>query len=274
MLRIPEASCSQKTRAGRMEGFCMLLNRMAHPCQLKSMVRIFGRSISEISLIVNYMLDYIYDEFCMEKLSAMDRQNWVTNNLAEFANAVSNQGSPLPNCVCFIDGTVRPISRPTYLQREVYSGHKRTHGLKYQSVVTPNGLVAEMSGPYPARRHDSWVMAQTQLLERLGNLPGDVYGYGDPAYNLSPNLLCPYKGAELSNTQKDFNAAMSSVRVCVEWVFGKITNLWPYIDNKKSQNLYKQPLAKQYLVCTFLTNLHTMDRWIRDAHIDCLKCII
>ena len=43
-------------------------------------------------------------------------------------------------CFGFIDGTVRPISRPGQHQRIVYNGHKRVHSLKFQSVALPNGL--------------------------------------------------------------------------------------------------------------------------------------
>jgi hypothetical protein len=47
----------------------------------------------------------------------------------------------------FIDGTLRKICRPTYFQKQAYSGHKRSHGIKFQSVVTPDGLFALMFGP-------------------------------------------------------------------------------------------------------------------------------
>jgi hypothetical protein len=32
-------------------------------------------------------------------------------------------------------------------QRTVYNGHKRIHAIKFQSVVTPNGLIANLFGP-------------------------------------------------------------------------------------------------------------------------------
>ena len=46
----------------------------------------------------------------------------------------------------FVDGTVRPISKPGDMQRIVYNGHKRVHALKFQSVALPNGLIANMFG--------------------------------------------------------------------------------------------------------------------------------
>ena len=47
----------------------------------------------------------------------------------------------------FIDGTVRQTCRPTYYQKQNYSGHKRYHGLKFQSVVTPDGMFGHFFGP-------------------------------------------------------------------------------------------------------------------------------
>ena len=43
--------------------------------------------------------------------------------------------------------TVRPICQPYQNQGIVYNGHKRAHGLKYQSVALPNGMIANMYGP-------------------------------------------------------------------------------------------------------------------------------
>ena len=70
-----------------------------------------------------------------------------TTSIELYANAVSRKGAPLDNCFGFVDGTVRPISRPQRNQRIVYNGHKRVHAIKFQSVVTPNGMIANMFGP-------------------------------------------------------------------------------------------------------------------------------
>ena len=84
------------------------------------------------------------------------------------------------------------------------NGHKREHGIKFQSVVVPNGLVANMFGPFEGRRHDAALLADSGLLTKLDALPGlAVNGnafalYGDPAYPLRPQLLCPFRGAVLT----------------------------------------------------------------------------
>jgi len=64
-----------------------------------------------------------------------------------FPDAISNKGAALQNCFGFIDGTIRPICRPSQEQRIMFNGHKRVHSLKFQSVAVPNGLIANLFGP-------------------------------------------------------------------------------------------------------------------------------
>lgn len=44
-------------------------------------------------------------------------------------------GAPLKDCWGFVDGTARPTTRPIRNQRIMFSGHKRTHCLKFQVSV-------------------------------------------------------------------------------------------------------------------------------------------
>ena len=97
------------------------------------------------------------------------------------------KGAALNNCCGFIDGTVRPISRPGKHQSLVYNGHKKVHAIKFQSIVAPNGLIANLFGPVEGKRHDSAMLLQSQVLLQLQNRSLDTQGsvlciYGDPAY--------------------------------------------------------------------------------------------
>ena len=48
--------------------------------------------------------------------------------------------TPLTNCFGFVNGTVLCICRPTVNQTVVYNGHKRVHGIKFQSFALSNDL--------------------------------------------------------------------------------------------------------------------------------------
>ena len=75
--------------------------------------------------------------------------NDILNSVAlqMYADAISAKGAALNSCFGFIDGTVRPISKPGERQRVMYNGHKRVHGIKFQSIALPNGLIRNMYGP-------------------------------------------------------------------------------------------------------------------------------
>ena len=67
--------------------------------------------------------------------------------LEQYAAVMAGKGAALDNCFGFVDGTVRPISKPGEQQRIVYNGHKRVHALRFQSVAVPNGLISNMDSP-------------------------------------------------------------------------------------------------------------------------------
>ena len=103
-------------------------------------------SVSVLSLITNEVMDFIYDNHC-HLVTEWNRDVLSSVALQQYAETISRKGSPLNNCFGFIDGTVRPISRPGNGQRIVYNGHKRVHGLKFQSIALPNGLIGNIFGP-------------------------------------------------------------------------------------------------------------------------------
>ena len=142
----PVFRCSQRSVFQGMEGLCMLLKRLAYPCRYSDMIPRFGRPVPEISMMTNVVLDWIYNEHG-HHLTDFNQPFLSRASLRTYADAIHQKGAALNNCWGFVDGTVRPICRPLQNQRIVYNGHKRVHALKFQSIVTPNGLIANLYGP-------------------------------------------------------------------------------------------------------------------------------
>ena len=161
----------------------------------------------------------------------------------------------------------------------MFSGHKRVHCLKFQvipcmvyihchhnylfmqAVTTPNGLVAHLYGPVEGRRHDAYMLAESglnRLLCPLTTPNGQPYVlYGDSAYGINANILSPFRGQQLTQAEHKFNRLMSGVRVSVEWSFGKIAQLFAFLDFKKNQKILLQPVGKYYIVRALFANCHT-----------------
>ena len=190
-------------------------------------------------------------------------QPWLLPpNLSEFSQSIHDKGASFDNVWGFIDGTLRACCRPSQYQRTVYNGHKRYHGLKYQSVVTPSGMIANLFGPIEGKRHDSAMLMFSGLMQQLQQYSHDVNGnilclYGDAGYPLRQYLQAPFGGANLTRQEEEFNTAMSKVRVSVEWVFGDVVNYFKFNDFKKNLKIGLSQIGKFYRVSAILTNAYT-----------------
>ena len=237
-------------------------------------------------MITNLVVNFLYDTFA-DRLRNLNQPWLPPQHLQMYAHAIHNRGAALDNCWGFIDGTVKPICRPKDNQREVYNGHKRVHALKFQSVVTPNGLIANLFGPVEKRRHDSGMLNMSGILHDLEHHSFSPTGqalclYGDPAYphrvhlqcqfarrpNLTPEeqALCqascmhstnPWKSNMKISEEQAFNQSMSQVRISVEWVFGDIVNYFKFTDFKKDLKIALSAVGKIYMVCALLRNALT-----------------
>ena len=136
-LQLPETfHCNQRTTADKLEGLCTLLRRMSFPYRYSDMIARFGRPVPELTFTM-YMA-----KNCVNGIVILNPRYSDT-----YTDAISNKGAALQNFFGFIDGTVRPICRPSQEQRIMFNGHKRVHSLKFQSVTLPNGLIANLLGP-------------------------------------------------------------------------------------------------------------------------------
>ncbi|CAB3981116.1 Hypothetical predicted protein [Paramuricea clavata] len=225
-----------------------MLRRLTYPNRWCDLVYTFGRTESELSIIFNMVINDIWTQFS-HLLNSLDLF-WL--DPAVFSNATHQKGSPLDQCWGFIDGTARPIARPVRNQNVMYSGHKRVHCIKFQSLIAPNGLIVNLFGPIEGRRHDAFMLGVSGLLpqlERITKPNGEPYViYGDPAYGISTHVIPPFRGAHFTQLQQKFNRKMSEVQVSVEWGFGKILQYFAYLDFRKNLKVLLQPVAKYYIV--------------------------
>jgi hypothetical protein len=67
----------------------------------------------------------------------------------------------------FIVGTMRTICRTEENQRLYYSVYKKTHAIKYQAVMTPDGLMSHFPGPWEGRVGDYRMFMESNLQARL-----------------------------------------------------------------------------------------------------------
>ena len=77
-----------------------------------------------------------------------------------------------------------------------YNGYKRLHVLKYQSVTSPSGMIANLFGPAEGKGQYCAIFAMSGLLQTLQRNSFGPNGivlcnFGDPAYPINRDLLGP-----------------------------------------------------------------------------------
>ena len=110
------------------------------------MIPTFGVSVPELCMIYNTVINCIFNEHG-HLISHWNHTLLSPKNLQRYADSIAAKEAALQNCFGFVNGTVRPICRPKQNQRVVCNRHKRVHSLKFQSVVVPSGMIANLYGP-------------------------------------------------------------------------------------------------------------------------------
>lgn len=122
-----------------------------------------------------------------------------------------------------IDATEQPIERPKTGQKPYYSGKKKRHTLKTEIRISSKGRIVHVSKSHPGSVHDFAVFKQEPPL------PPESRAFVDSGYQgidqIHPNVDFPYKSRKnkpLDEEEKEYNTALSRVRVTVENILGDI----------------------------------------------------
>ena len=183
-----------------------------------------------------------------------------------------------PNGFCisgFLDNTIIATSRVgsgsledeegsarknPLIQQTWYNGWKKVHGIKYQTFDLPNGMNAQVYGPLSCRRHDLFVLNESNLNEKLFQLQRNEFLqfkiYGDSAYIHIHQSHIRAKHHNILNSEREIfeNLSMSACRQSVEWNYGQLKNMWKFIDYEKNLKLLSMPVVPMTVSAMILRN--------------------
>jgi hypothetical protein len=167
---------------------CLLLTlfRYHRPLRLRpEMEEFFGMRKSHMSVGIAAFSRALY----MLAIQYLEDPSIWWPRMPYYSGLIFEKCGLLTNLWGFIDATIRKTCRPFKYQHLLYTKYIRGHGIKFQSIIIPDGYVAYLHGPFVARRHDARILRESGLFERLRALMpadlsnGPVYGlYGDLAY--------------------------------------------------------------------------------------------
>jgi hypothetical protein len=229
-------------------------------------------------LSIYYFLDFMIENWGYLILN--NRDYWV-DHMVDQAEAIRLKLATLPwvnwrqhfppadqpggfNIFAFIDNTMIKMCRPgggpltdgeaaprlpKEIQQAWWTGWKKLHGMKWQSVTMANGMDFEIWGPVSVHHPDAFTLNGSRIEEKLRECQAGrdlkFKLFGDSAY-FDDEYLATGGGR-----------GMSSVRESVEWGYKDLKTIWKVCDWRNVLKLRSQPVAKIMFVCFLLKNIHT-----------------
>ena len=122
-----------------------------------------------------------------------------------------------------IDATEQPTNRPQKNQADYYSGKKKRHTLKTEIRTTLEGKIVAVSKTVPGAQHDFALHQETDQIPQSARVFVDSGYQGMQRIHQATEL--PYKkqkNGALKEDEKEYNAALSRIRVKIEHIIGDI----------------------------------------------------
>jgi hypothetical protein len=235
-LQLPGPTRVKTYKTTGQEILMVSLVRLLYPHRWEDVERIFvGIQRWKLQRMFYWFLDFMIENWSYLILN--NRDFW-TPLMPTMARAIEVKLASLPNpdyrlffpeevpftIFGFIDNTMHAMCRPgggpitggvqaervpKLVQQAWWTGWKKLHGLKMQTVFLPNGMDFEIWGPVSCRHNDNYTLAMSNILEKLADCQeGNALKYamfGDSAYMDNDYLLT------------GGGRGMSSVREPIEW---------------------------------------------------------
>ena len=153
---------------------------------------------------------------------------------------------------CIIDNTLNATCRPGGIDRLVqqawWTGWKKLHGIKWETLDLPLGMNLYVWGPASVRRNDNFTLGESNIEGKLRALQANerlkFKVIGDSAY-VDTDVIVTGGGR-----------GIAAIREPIEWNYKDLKTLWKYLDYRHVLKLRQQPVAKFVFVCMLLRNAH------------------
>ena len=281
-LRAPISLRLPGRNTGRVDtefAFLLYLYKLCTAAKLTLMATVFGEDYSVISRALAAFGSWLYQAHSHR---VTDSLHFWAQYIRTFNEKIVARGlPPAYNRVwAFIDATLVCTARPSDVavtffppqapaaiwdvdaQYEFYCAYAMQHGLKWQAVVGPCGLVMDLTGCAFGGHHDSRLLTDSKILQRLlemhwmdlgiRSMPNYFVLMGDSAYPNGPITI------RVPGGRSEEAARCSSVRVAVEHAFGKIYSKCRAMEWSSNLRLFSgQRIIEMFYNSAILCNMHT-----------------
>jgi hypothetical protein len=267
------------------ELFLFFLRRLGTTGKLSLLISEFGRDYSQWCRGFQWMVLFIYGTWNHKLSKNID---FFVPHFNRFSEAIRLKCNDCGGCnhqqnnfnvALFIDcnntptcrlgagpanpgGAGQPRNDPDgNMQRGVYNGWLKKHGIKHQSIESPCGLAVHLWGPASCRHSDLWMVEHSNINELLRNSQNGIPAnhqkvtYGDGVYVFDTHIRSKHFGPNLTIHQHQTNDGMKSCRE-FEWSFGQCEQLWLYMSFSHNLKIKSMPLRELYFCKAFLRNCY------------------
>jgi hypothetical protein len=260
--------------------FLLYLYRMANRAKLTLMSTVFGEDYSVISRALAAFGSWLYDAHSHRLTDSLHYWSQYTQL---YNSKIVARGIPpeYTRVWGFVDATLVCTARPSDVaqvcfpapdapaviwdidaQYVFYCKYAMQHGLKWQAVVGPCGLVMDLTGCAFGSFHDSRLYSESKLLQRLlemhwmdlniRTMPHYFQLMADSAYSNGPFMI------RVPGGRSPDAVRCSALRVAVEHAFSKIYQKCPVMDWSVNLRLFSgQRVIEMFYNCALLCNMHT-----------------
>ena len=259
--------------------FLLYLYKLCTAAKLTIMSTVFGEDYSVISRALAAFGSWLYEAHS-HRLT--DSLHFWAQYVSTFNGKIVARGLPIGyNRVwAFVDATLVCTARPSDVavtvfppqapaviwdvdaQYEFYCKYAMRHGLKWQAVVAPCGLIMDLTGCAFGGHHDSRLLTDSKIFQRLLEMHWSDLGIrsmanyfqvmGDSAYPTGPFTV------RVPGGRSQEAARCSAVRVAVEHAFAKIYQKCRSMEWSSNLRLFSgQRIIDMFYNAALLCNMHT-----------------
>jgi hypothetical protein len=220
-----------------------------------------GRHISAYKMIFREMVQALHD-FWFDRLTDLKRHE---SDVLRWADLIEAKTHASPRTIAFLDGTWLQTCKPggpDMIQRQLCNRYHRGHGLKWQSICAPVGLILDLFGPLVGRHSDSTMLGRSNLEAKLAAVSAaigyHIIVYADSAYAATPHVMRGLKRNMIHTyAQRRCNKVTNRVRTSVEWGFGVMKKDWPFLEHPGNAKIFQSPIGLIWPLAALLSNCKT-----------------
>ncbi|MDR1441044.1 MAG: transposase [Bifidobacteriaceae bacterium] len=201
---------------------------------------------SKVRLTLTLLRTNITQQLAAEMLAVSQPTVSVVKSQIEplIDQALTMTGIPLGEAASarplIVDGTYIPTGNRKATGSVNYSGKRHCQNLSIQVACDLGGTLVATSAPVPGARHDSAALTLTGWDQILA----DADWFADSAYT-AHGAITPIRkrpGGELTESEREFNRQVSSIRCTVERTISHLKN-WRVLSKGYRRQLKKLPFV-------------------------------